>query len=79
MLRTLDAALSSWSLNRDEMDPSQPSLTLSHGVLLAADKERPLLSIDHRNGTGHMYGFWGALLAEGSVTQPPRSQIENST
>lgn len=38
-----------------------------------------IYSIDHCNGTGHMYGFWGALLAERSVTQSPRLQIENST
>lgn len=40
MLRTLNAALSSWLVNRDEMDPLQLSLTLSHAVLLATDKER---------------------------------------
>ena len=79
MLRTCDAALSSWWLNRDEMDPSQPSLTLSRGVLLAADRERALLSIDHCNRTGHMHGLWGALQAQGSVTQPPCLQIENPT
>lgn len=45
------------------MNPSQPSHTLSRRVLVAADKERTLLSIDHCNGTGHMHGFWGALLA----------------
>lgn len=79
MLRTPYAALSSWSLNRDEMDPSQPSPTLSHGVLLAADKERgPCYLYITVMEQATCMASGGALHAEGSVTQPPRLQIENS-